>query len=302
MRDDVKQRRRPERRGVFDDWIVAAERLHSVVQRSDRIVFPAPRPDDASNDYGDNVEADLSFRPRPPISEEFDNLTILEIYLVQYVIEHHESLGFRDVRGPFRRGPDVHLKRASRWIHAEVETRHQNYIKHGHDRAPAFSNVELLIVPEQTIAADIRDRLPKTIIHIARDRFVPWCEDRVRRLGAYDRAPVARSRLHSIIFGALGERIANTEVHELSCKACQITITFRVESAEPGFREPADRVDLVCPSCGALLLRARGVDSQRVRVARGVQHSTVASGRAASMEDQIESLYGPEDEAGGDDE
>ncbi len=244
--------------GIFDDWIRDFDRFASLIMRAERIVASEYDEDDDLWTY--------KFSPEDsrPLGERFDRLAVLEMALQHYARENPRDLGFADARGPFAKGPDLHVKVKRRWVHAEVEVQAVNYVKHGHHADPNFANVEILIVPEQEIASSLRPRLPKEIITIKREPFVAWFEPR-RAERRFDRSPGRRGEILGAAYADLSHRIENAAGQTVTCAPCAIRLTFRVEEHEPGFRDPDDRVDLRCPRCKTVLANVKALDATLVR-------------------------------------
>lgn len=97
--------------------------------------------------------------------------------LQRYVSEHYPRLGFSKISGPFDRGPDFHVLQQKRWQKAEVETRWQNYLAHGHQHSSAFGETKyLIILSPKDPPAEVRDQLPPEIVHIDLEHFLEWYE------------------------------------------------------------------------------------------------------------------------------
>jgi hypothetical protein len=116
---------------------------------------------------------------------------IEEKFAQQYVEEEYVRLGFTKVKGPFRTGPDFQVLMKRRWAWAEVETRWENYNKHGHHLNPSFSEVKYLILLspdeprwERREELFLMGMLPPQIIHIDRSHFLGWFKVRVSKLQA----------------------------------------------------------------------------------------------------------------------
>ena len=114
---------------------------------------------------------------------------IEEKFAQQYVEEEYQRLGFTKVKGPFTKGSDFRVMMKRRWAWAEVETRWENYKKHGHHLYPSFSDVEYLILlsPDEPRCEERKElgrtgTLPLQIIHIDRSHFLDWFKVKVSKL------------------------------------------------------------------------------------------------------------------------
>lgn len=109
--------------------------------------------------------------------ELYTDDNIQELWAQLYVLLEFRELGFVKVKGPYRKGPDFRVSRKRRWAWAEVETRWQNYFRHGHHLSAAFDRVEyLILLSSDAPVANKLAELPPKIIYIDRRRFQAWFE------------------------------------------------------------------------------------------------------------------------------
>lgn len=106
---------------------------------------------------------------------------IREYWIQEYVKENYEKLGFSKIEGPFEVGPDFKGVYKGKKVIVEVERDYQSYILHKHHEDERFKEVNILIVlnPSEP-PEEIKDKLPKTIIHIDVDDFVKWFRPKAR--------------------------------------------------------------------------------------------------------------------------
>lgn len=120
----------------------------------------------------------VEIRPLPPPAARLATNSLEERWAQRYVAEYHQRLGFGKVRGPFDRGPDFQVLARRRWHWAEVETRWQNYLAHGHYFSSAFTNTRYLILLSPSHPPDdALENLPPQIVHIDIEEFLEWFED-----------------------------------------------------------------------------------------------------------------------------
>lgn len=106
---------------------------------------------------------------------------LAEKWTQQYVEAEYRHLGFTKIQGPFPKGPDFRVMRKGHWEWAEVETKWQRYLEHGHHRSPAFADVQYLIVLSNGVPPPAkREQLPPNIVYIDHDHFVSWFEPATR--------------------------------------------------------------------------------------------------------------------------
>ena len=109
-------------------------------------------------------------------SEQVEELRVREYWVQMYVKENYRKLGFSTLEGPFDRGPDFQVTYEGCETYAEVEVCCDNYVKHGHPDDSRFNpDVAILIVLERIDPSDeIKDQLPKRIIHLDTEDFEKW--------------------------------------------------------------------------------------------------------------------------------
>jgi hypothetical protein len=122
----------------------------------------------------------LELRPQLSPAEQLNADALQERWAQRYLKEEFTSLGFTKVEGPFNRGHDYRVLHKRRWLQAEVETRWENYRRHGHHLNPAFDGVEyLILLSAKTPPPDALDHLPPRIVHINLQHFLAWYEKAV---------------------------------------------------------------------------------------------------------------------------
>ena len=111
--------------------------------------------------------------------ERADKGDIKEYWAQQFFKEHFLDYGFKKINGPFDVGPDF---TTTGGVGIEIERVWKNYIAHGHPTNENFSKVKYLIVLSSDIPpANKLHLLPEKIMHIDRDKFVPWFRESCRK-------------------------------------------------------------------------------------------------------------------------
>lgn len=198
---------------------------------------------------------------------------IEEKFAQQYVEEEYLRLGFTKVKGPFPKGPDFRVMMNRRWAWAEVETRWENYKKHGHHLNPSFSDVKYLILLSsdeprwaKRKEMELKGTLPLQIIHIDRSHFLDWFKVKVSKLLAPLNMQI------DFVAGAMQDHwvtICSDKDREMaSCPNCDNCAYFgegMFSEANPFFRSLAARFinDHATDSNGADLRKIKGATLKR---------------------------------------
>lgn len=118
------------------------------------------------------TDKETPINSKPNAFERAETGDIKEYWIQQYFLEFHADYGFKEIDGPFDIGPDFQTKNG---IGIEVERKWDFYLKHKHHESKNFSKVEYLAVlsPEKP-KPDKLQYLPREIIYLDIDKFVPW--------------------------------------------------------------------------------------------------------------------------------
>jgi hypothetical protein len=168
-----------------------------------------------------------------------------ELWAQKYVQEEYLRLGFSNVEGPFRLGPDFRVRDKRGWALAEVETRWQNYFQHEHHLNREFDRVKYLILLSADVPPDKkRPSLPRSIIHIDRRHFLAWFKP-------HDAREAQRRRLRlraEVIVGAMHnhwtEICSDVDRNDSTCPNCDDCAYFGegiFGEATPFFRKLANQ-------------------------------------------------------------
>ena len=113
---------------------------------------------------------------------------IREYWVQKYVEENYIKLGFSKIEGPFEAGPDFKGIYKGKKVIVEVERDCRSYISHRHYEDKRFKKVDILIVlnPSES-PEEIKNKLPKTIIHIDVDDFVEWWRPKAKAYAETER-------------------------------------------------------------------------------------------------------------------
>jgi hypothetical protein len=152
---------------------------------------------------------------------------IKEYWVQQYFLEYHTDLGFKDIEGPFDIGPDFKTKNG---IGIEVERTWKFYLKHKHHENKSFSNVRYLVVlsPEKP-SFDKMKYLPKEILYLDIDKFVPWFRNKCKEFMETKSVEIEKEQIFlriKLLAGEFNKRYINIcpdKKREMStCSNCQI--------------------------------------------------------------------------------
>jgi len=164
---------------------------------------------------------------KPNAFERANTGDIKEYWIQQYFLEYHTYYGFKDIEGPFDIGPDFKTKNG---IGIEVERAWNFYLKHKHHENKSFSNVKYLVVlsPKKPSSNKLK-YLPKEIIYLDIDKFVPWFRNKCNEFMETKSVELEKEQISMRIELLAGEfikryiEICPDKMREMStCPSCQI--------------------------------------------------------------------------------
>lgn len=115
-------------------------------------------------------------------SERVEEGDIREYWAQKYFKDNYKKLGFSDVKGPYRHGPDFQGVYEGKRVVIEIERSYGLYTKHGHHEDPRFHGPCVLVVlsPHKP-SKKLKEKLPETVIQIDTEDFVEWWKPKARR-------------------------------------------------------------------------------------------------------------------------
>jgi hypothetical protein len=117
----------------------------------------------------------LKQNPKGDAHKRVHDGTILEYWVQKFFQENYKDYGFSKVEGPFDSGPDFTTTEKGEKIGIEIEINCRNYKDHKHHLNEKFSIVKYLIVLKKSNPSkELQKLLPKKIIFVNEDIFVPW--------------------------------------------------------------------------------------------------------------------------------
>jgi hypothetical protein len=116
---------------------------------------------------------------KAPAAERAAKGDIREYWVQKFFQEYYRDYGFKSIDGPYDIGPDFFTRGG---VGIEVERIWKNYLNHRHHLNDNFSSVKFLIVlsPEKP-KAEKRKLLPKTIVYLNHEIFLPWYRENSRQ-------------------------------------------------------------------------------------------------------------------------
>jgi hypothetical protein len=116
---------------------------------------------------------------KAPAAERAATGDIREYWVQKFFHEHHKDYGFKSIDGPYDVGPDFVTRGG---IGIEVERIWKSYLYHRHHLNDNFSNVKFLIVLSPARPTpEKRKLLPKTIVYLDHETFLPWYRENARQ-------------------------------------------------------------------------------------------------------------------------
>jgi hypothetical protein len=159
--------------------------------------------------------------------ERAEDADIREYWIQEYIKDNYLKLGFSNIEGPFEEGPDFKGIYKGKKVVIEVERDYQSYMSHKHYEDERFKEVNILIVLSPSKPPkEIKNKLPKTLIHININDFVDWWRPRAKAYANTKRI----NNIINIISGEFQKRFVrdcNDKDRDMStCPECDLCPYF----------------------------------------------------------------------------